>query len=131
MDAEQIKIELVPTFAKYREDILAAYLFGSEAKGTTSSSSDIDIALLTRNCDKTNGAALKFSLYADICRKLKRNDIDLVLLNLSGNLMLNDEIIRNGKVLYSTDDEARERFELEVLHSSTDFKFQRQYAMGV
>ena len=131
MDVEQLKIELAPAFGKYHEEIVAAYLFGSAAKGETSSSSDIDIAVLTRSSDKKNGAALKFSLYADLCRRLKRNDIDLVLLNLSGNLILNDEIVRHGKVLFTIDDEAREDFELNVLHRYLDFKFQRQYAMGV
>lgn len=131
MDTELLKTELAPAFSKYHEEILAAYLFGSTAMGITSPSSDIDIAVLMRNSDKTSGAALKFRLYADLCRKLKRNDIDLVLLNLSGNLILNDEIIRHGKVLYTTDDDAREEFELNVLHRCADFKFQRRYAMGV
>lgn len=131
MDVEQIKIELVSIFAKYSGDIVAAYLFGSEAKGATSPSSDIDIAVLPRTGDKIKGAALKFSLYSDLCRRLKRNDIDLVLLNLSGNLVLNDEIVRNGQILYSNDDDARNEFELHVLHRSIDFKFQRRYAMGV
>lgn len=70
-------------------------------------------------------------MYADLCRRLKRNDVDLVLLNLSGNLILNDEIVRHGKVLYATNDEARDEFELKVLHRCLDFKFQRQYALGV
>jgi len=52
MDVEQLKIDLAPAFVKYREDIVAAYLFGSAAKGTTSSSSDIDIAVLPRIGDK-------------------------------------------------------------------------------
>ena len=131
MDIDQLKIELATPFSKYHKEIIAAYLFGSTVKGVTSPSSDIDIAILTRTSDKKNGAALKFRLYADLCRKLKRNDIDLVLLNLSGNLILNDEIVRYGKVLYSTDDDAREEFELNLLHRSTDFKSQRHYFMGV
>ena len=131
MDLEQLKIELSAVFAKYGKEIITAYLFGSTAKGAASSSSDIDIALLLYNNDKISGAALKFSMYADICRTLKRNDIDLILLNFSNNLILNDEIVRHGKVLHSTDDEAREEFELNVLHRSTDFKHQRHCAMGV
>lgn len=131
MDPEQLKKELAAVFFKYSKDIVTAYLFGSTAKGVASSSSDIDIALLLHDNDKTSGAAIKFSLYADLSRTLKRNDIDVILLNESKNLILNDEIIRHGKVLYSTDDEAREEFELNVLHRSTDFKFQRHYAMGV
>lgn len=131
MDTDHLKVALVPIFSKYQEEIIAAYLFGSTAKGMNSSASDIDIAVLLRNSDKMSGSALKFRLYADLCRKLKRNDVDLVLLSLSGNLILNDEIVRNGDVLYASDDAAREEFELKVLHRCTDFKLQRRYAMGV
>ncbi len=131
MNVEQLKIELTAPFSKYHEEIVAAYLFGSTVKGVTTSLSDIDIAVLTRNSDKISGASLKLRLYADLCRALKRNDIDLVLLNLSGNLILNDEIVRHGEVLYSIDNEAREEFELNLLHRYIDFKSQRHYAMGV
>ncbi|MDD2366038.1 MAG: nucleotidyltransferase domain-containing protein [Desulfuromonadaceae bacterium] len=131
MDFEQFKMELFTVFSKYQPAIITAYLFGSTAKGMTTPNSDIDIALLLDSNDKTSGATLKFSIYADLCRTLKRNDIDLLLLNTSDNLILNDEIIRHGKVLYSTDNEAREKFELNVLHRSIDFKYQRHYAMGV
>jgi len=131
MDFEQLKMELFAVFFKYNQEIITAYLFGSTAKGVASSSSDIDIAVLLHNNDKTSATDLKFRLYADLCRTLKRNDIDVLLLNISGNLILNDEIVRHGKVLFSTDDEAREEFELNVLHRSTDFKYQRHYAMGV
>lgn len=131
MNFETVKSELAPIFSRYQQEIIAAYLFGSTTRGGTSSSSDIDIAVLLRNRDKKSGAALKFSLYADLCRTLKRNDVDLVLLNLSGNLILNNEIVRQGKLLYTTDDVAREEFELNLLHSCTDFRLQRRYAMGV
>jgi len=128
---EYLKTELTPIFDKYHEEIIAAYLFGSTARGQASPSSDIDIAVLMRKRDNTRGATLKFRLYADLCRELKRNDIDLVVLDLSGNLILNDEIVRHGKLIFDTDHDAREEFELNVLHACTDFKFQRRYAMGV
>lgn len=131
MDMDHFKVELFSVFSKYQEEIIAAYLFGSTAKGMNSSASDIDIAVLLRNPDKKSGSSLKFRLYADLCRKLKRNDVDLVLLSLSGNLILNDEIIRHGQILYASDDAVREEFELKVLHRCTDFKLQRRYAMGV
>ncbi|MDF1581646.1 MAG: nucleotidyltransferase domain-containing protein [Desulfuromonadales bacterium] len=123
-------MEIASVFADYQEEIVAAYLFGSTAKGINGPSSDIDIAVLLRNHDNKSGATLRFRLYADLCRKLKRNDIDLVLLSLRGNLILNDEIVRNGQVLYASDDAAREDFELKLLHRCTDFKTQRRYAMG-
>ncbi len=131
MDREQLKVKLAPLFLKYHDEIVAAYLFGSMAKGATSPSSDIDIAVLAGDSDKRKGADLKIRLYSDLCRTLKRNDIDVVLLNLSGNLILNDEIVRHGMVLYTADVDTRDEFEVTVQHRCTDFKFQRQYAMGV
>lgn len=130
MDKNNFKVKLSPVFSRYQEEIVAAYLFGSTARGENVPTSDVDIAVLLRSYDKKSGAALRFRLYADLCRELKRNDVDLVLLSLSGNLILNDEIVRNGQVLYASDDAAREEFELKVLHRCADFKFQRRYAMG-
>lgn len=131
MGAEHLKTELAPVFCKYHQEIIAAYLFGSVARDEASPSSDVDIAILVRTKDRMEAAALRFRLYADLSRTLKRNDIDLVLLNFSDNLILNEEIVRNGKVLYSADDYAREEFELKTLHGCMDFRFQRRYAMGV
>ncbi|MHB8056622.1 MAG: type VII toxin-antitoxin system MntA family adenylyltransferase antitoxin [Desulfuromonadaceae bacterium] len=131
MDREQLKAKLTPLFLKYHDEIVAAYLFGSMAKGATTASSDIDIAILAADSDKRRGADLKIRLYSDLCRTLKRNDIDVVLLNLSGNLILNDEIVRHGMVLYTADTDTKEQFEVTVQHRCIDFKFQRQYAMGV
>lgn len=131
MDRDRLKKELAQEFVKYRDDIVAAYLFGSTASGVTSPSSDIDIAVLAQTRDKAGRVTLKLNLYADLCRKLKRNDIDLVLLDLNGNLMLNDEIVRNGHIIYTSNNEMREAFELNVQHRAMDFKFQRYCAMGV
>lgn len=131
MNPEKYKKELEPEFARYRDDIVAAYLFGSTASGVTLPSSDIDIAVLARTSDKASRVTLKLNLYVDLCRKLKRNDIDLLMMDISGNLMLNDEIVRHGYIMYTTDNEAREAFEIKVLHRAIDFKFQRHYAMGV
>jgi predicted nucleotidyltransferase len=131
MELKLLENQLTPLFCKYHEEIVAAYLFGSTAEGVTTPSSDIDIAVLLHSRDKNCRAGLKLRLYADMCRVLKRNNIDLVVLSLSGNLILNEEIVRYGKILFSANDEVREDFELNVLHRCADFKSQRKYAMGV
>lgn len=130
---KDLQTQLSPFFSKYKEELVAVYLFGSLAHGTNSSSSDIDIAVLLNSHAKINAATLKLHLYADLCRALKRDDIDLVILNLSGNLILNDQITRHGIVLYSTDDNDDEKtdFELKALHRSIDFKSHRHLVMGV
>lgn len=131
MDIAELQTKLAPVFARHAGEIAAAYLFGSTAAGTAHERSDIDIAILMRASDKTRAAAVKVSLYADICRKLGRNEIDLVILSHDGNIILNDEVIRKGKVLFAADRETMDSFELTILHRCLDFKFQRQLAMGV
>jgi len=86
-----------------------------------------------RNTGNQEETFLRFNLYADLCRTLGRNDIDLVILNYTSNLILKDTIIRHGIVLYTADDSDNERidFELKVMHSCTDFKLQRQRVMGI
>ena len=132
-DQKNLQAQLLPFFAKYRSELIAVYLFGSVADGTASATSDIDIAILLRNPDKQSIGSLRFNLYADLSRALERNDIDLVILNMSGNLILNDQITRHGIVLYAADASENERidFELKVMHRCTDFKLQRYRVMGV
>ena len=132
-DKKRLQAQLLPVFSKYRKELVVVYLFGSMADETESSSSDIDIAVLLRGHDKKNATTLKLHLYADLCRALGRNDVDLVVLNLSGNLILNDQITRHGIVLYASDDSDDEKtdFEQKVMHRCTDFKRQRYQTMGV
>jgi hypothetical protein len=70
-------------------------------------------------------------LFAECSRALHRNDIDLIILNTVNNLILKDEIIRAGIVLYDGDTDTRVDYELKTLHQALDFRYQRQMAMGV
>ena len=130
IDLEHLKSKLLPVFSKYRNELVAAYLFGSLAEKAQTAGSDIDIAILLKDQNNERSAKSKLLIYADLCRVLQRNDVDLVMLGLSGNLILNAKIIRNGILLYSIEDDFREDFELRMLHSCTDFEHQRRYAMG-
>lgn len=131
MNCEQLQAELAQVFARHADGIAAAYLFGSTADGSACASSDIDIAILPRNRDKMRASDMKLRLYTDISRKLGRNDIDIVILDPAGNLILNDAIIRHGKVLFVAAPEIKDAFELNLLHRCMDFRFQRRIAMGV
>ena len=129
-DIASLRSRLLPVFLKYQNELVAAYLFGSLASETQTVHSDIDIAILPKDRDPERAVLLKLQLYTDLCRVLKRNDIDLVVLDLSGNLILNASIIRTGILLYSVDDDYREDFELKLLHTCIDFEHQRCYAIG-
>ena len=106
-------------------------LFGSQATGESTDKSDLDLAVLLKPAVVNNAASLRFTLFAECSRVLKRNDIDLVILNTANNLILQDEIVRNGIVLYDGDTDTRIGYELNTLHQALDFRYQRQMAMGI
>ncbi len=108
-----------------------AYLFGSAAQGNVSLLSDLDLAVFFTRQENKSYYEIKCSFYADCCRVLKRNDIDVVVLNTTRNIMLLDEIIRGGIVLVDRDIELRETYEQEMLHQAMDFKEQRIVFLGV
>ena len=113
------------------EGIAAAYLFGSQASGNATSQSDIDIAVLFSPETSHQAATLRFKLYADLSKALQRNDIDLVILNTSRNTMLQEDIVRNGRIIIDRDAEYRFDYEWRALHEGIDFRQQRMMVMGV
>ena len=126
-----IRDAVLPVFEKYKNKVIFGYLFGSAAQKTGYPSRDVDIAVFLSGDGKKSAFDVKLSLYADFCRALKRNDVDVVVLNIAVNLMLLDEIVRYGVVLYDADPKAREEFELKIQHQAIDFKNQRLAIMGV
>lgn len=122
---------LQPVFMNYGDILSVVYLFGSHATGESNERSDLDLAVLLKPAAAGDAASHRFTLFAACSRALKRNDIDLVILNTARNLILQDEIIRTGIVLYSDDKDARLDYELKTQHQALDFRYQRQMAMGV
>lgn len=131
MSIKNIKKTLLPVFEKYGDQVVFSYLFGSAAREKPSPLSDIDIAVYLSKNNSRDFFELKLSLHADICRALGRNDVDIVVLNTAVNLMLLDDIIRNGIVLHDGEIEAREAYEGRVIHQAIDFKAQRFAIMGM
>lgn len=116
-------------FKRYSNEISFAYCFGSVAQNRTKYLSDVDLAFYIKNPQQKH--ILKIDLYTDCSRVLKRNDIDIVILNGLKNLILAHEIILNGIVLYNSDDELRRDYQLKIQHAALDFKYQRKKIMGI
>jgi predicted nucleotidyltransferase len=131
LSANSVKSLLLPLFERYGERIKFAYLFGSAARKDAAPFSDIDIAVFLSGGTRKFYSETRLSIHADLCRMLKRNDIDLLILNTALNIILLDEIIRHGVVLYDIDTNLREEFELKILHQVIDFKDQRYLDMGL
>lgn len=124
-----LKSALQPVFEKYDGVLAAVYLFGSAAMGEATSRSDLDIAVLFASEGGPFSAERQFALYADLSRVLRRNDIDLVVLNNSRNLILQEKILRHGVLIFEGNPAALADYEQRTLHLGIDFRYQR--AMGM
>ena len=131
MTSKNIRDKLLPIFKKYKDKVVFAYLFGSASQDTMYPLSDIDIAVYLYEDMIESYFDTKLCLYNEFCGVLKRDDIDIVVLNTSTNTMLLDEITRNALVLYDSNSDLREDFEVKVLHQAIDFKEQRLSILGV
>ena len=126
---QSMQSSLTPVFNKHPK-IAFAYLFGSVATEEQTLLSDVDIAIfhypdVNFSFDNT----LQFQ--GDCCRVLKRDDVDVLVLNKTSNLILLDDVIRKGRIILNKDPQLLDDFELKTLHLVCDFKYQRNKEMGV
>lgn len=99
-------------------NISLIYLFGSYAKGTNTKKSDIDIAILTNG--ETN-AYLKLDMLGKLIDIFKREDIDLVILNDS-NEILKFQVIKYGKIVYMDSLYVKVMFESKTMSRYMDME---------
>jgi hypothetical protein len=107
---------LTPVFQRY--PVIAAYLFGSQATGATTPLSDVDIAVLLAP-DAASPGEVQIMLTSDLMGVLRRNDVDVVVLNRAPAL-LRHRVVSRGRLLFCRDPAARAAFETAVLREYLD-----------
>ena len=118
--------------AKEHREILALYLFGSQATAQTGPLSDVDVALLLDEgrIRPRKRFDLRLELLGEAMRRCGRSDVDLVLLN-EATPLLAYEVIRSGRLVYERDHDARVSFEARALQRYLDlepfYRVGRQY----
>jgi len=114
---EQTARNLEILFSK-EDRVLAAYLFGSYARGSQTTESDIDVAILL------SGAPQKMlEYYLHLVNGLSQvlgGEIDLIILNTAPPL-LKHQTIKHGKLVYCRDEKARIQFEARAQDEYLDF----------
>ena len=81
-------------------DVVLAYLFGSEAKGTANRESDIDIAvLLSDQIPQAEYGQRVVDLNTELIGIFQRDAIDVALLNTAPPLLA-FQVVRHGVVIY-------------------------------
>ena len=113
--------ELIEYFSN-KDNIILAYLFGSTVRGDTGRLSDVDISILVdEKISKKDRFDLELKLISEISTLIKKNKIDLVVLN-EAPLLLAYNIIKNGIILKSSETE-RVNFETKILSMYMDEKY--------
>lgn len=111
-----------------RSDIVASYLFGSQATGKAGPLSDIDVAvLLNERIPAELYSDIKLDLIQNLAPLFGREDIDVVILNQASPL-LRHRVLTTRKLLSNSDDRARVGFEAESILDYLDTKPLRQTA---
>lgn len=112
-DDDPLVLALRDHFARHRPPgLVAAYLFGSRARGTACPDSDVDVALLFDRAAQPSAAARDRAAArhgADLVAATHRGDVDVVVLN-DAPPELAATVVRDGRPLYTADAAAERAF---------------------
>lgn len=101
------------------EKVVAAYLFGSKARGSDIEGSDFDIAVLLSSTPKN-----LLDYYLHLLNRLSEilgDRVDLIILNTAPPL-LKHQVIKWGKTIYTRSERSRILFEASAHCEYLDFK---------
>jgi hypothetical protein len=112
--------EIVEKIVKKDNAVLAAYIFGSHARGTAKKTSDVDIAILF---DSTVKESLMSDRQLEMTSSLSQNlnkEVDVVILNRAATL-LKYMVLREGKRVYERPGRDDRSFEVKSMNEYYDF----------
>lgn len=117
MDIDIFKPQLIELFKAH--DVVLAYLFGSHAKGTAGTGSDVDIAVLfADDVPQTEYGRRMVQINTEVVGIFHINDVDVVVLNIAPPLLA-FQVTEHGICLYDPE-HRRVRFEVAVFNRYVD-----------
>lgn len=109
-----------------QDDVVAAYLFGSVARGTARPTSDVDVAVLLTSEPPRVVEGLRLDLEGRLERAIGR-PVQIVVLNRAPSDLIH-RVLRDGVLLLDRDPGARIRFEVAARNRYFDLQpFLRRY----
>jgi predicted nucleotidyltransferase len=118
MDQLQVEETISTASSSADEGLVAVYLFGSFARGTSDSASDVDIGILLRTTHPGYLNDLRSTLEGVFERALGRR-AQVVVLNTAPPDLVH-RVLRDGRLLVDRDRAARIRFEVQARNEYFD-----------
>ncbi len=116
--SDDIAATLRRFFAEHGDEIAAAYLFGSVARGTARPDSDVDVAVLPRARKSGSLDALELDLEGELERALGR-EVQLVVLHHAPADLVH-RVLRDGELVCDHDPSQRIAFEVRARNEYFD-----------
>ena len=120
MNDERLESVLRRAFSTAPPEILAVYLYGSQARKTATVRSDVDLAILYAAAPPATLEGLPFDLEADFERVL-RLPVEIVVLNQAPADLIH-RVLRDGVLLLDRDPGQRIRFEVKARNEFFDLQ---------
>lgn len=114
----------ISSYFAAKPEIIAAYLFGSQAAGTQRAFSDVDIALIADPGQIDTVIQNRQRYMLALSRKL-RKDLHLVVLNRAGET-LTAQVLKKGRCLVVNDRRRLMLFKMRALTQIADFGYHRK-----
>ena len=113
-----------------RHDVVLAYLYGSQARGTPGPLSDVDVAVLFR-AEMSNEERFRqqLALMIEFMGIFQREDVFVADL-VDATPLLRFEVYREGRLLYCLDDAIRIKFMTDALRDYEDTRPLRRIQHG-
>lgn len=122
MNSEEM-IRALTEYLAEQDDVLAAYVFGSYVAGTARPDSDVDVAVLLSEPDSVARFERRLQLMSEVSDACGR-EADVIVLE-DAPPILRHQVLKNGRVIYERDREARVEFEVLAGKIYADLEPQR------
>jgi len=111
---------VVTSFLQLRPEVQAAYVYGSVVTGRARPDSDVDIAVLVIDrVMRRDPFRYRLDLMSELRSILKRDDVDLILLNQAPPLLAH-RVLSKGKLIFERSVSARVAFQVQTVNRYLD-----------
>lgn len=111
-------LDALATYFSGQAHVAAAFLYGSQSRGTAHGGSDVDVAVLLQR-DEHVEPTRRLRLTNDLIDLLNRSDVDVVILNQASPVLLH-RVARDGTVLFATDKSVVGEFIIRAMQQFVD-----------